>query len=97
MAVRSVTKGILKAPEHRDGAEMHAGDDVEEQRPRNMPPNTFPTEGFSIEVDGKIKSQHATAEAATKIGAELKRKYPVIQVMIYDAVAKTRTMVEAAK
>lgn len=97
MAVRSVTKGILKAPEPREGAEERVGDEAEEQRPRNMPPNTFPTEGFSIEVDGKIKSQHATAEAATKIGAELKRKYPVIQVMIYDAVAKTRTLVEAAK
>ena len=97
MAVRSVTKGILKAPEPRDGAEERVADDAEEQRPRNMPPNTFPTEGFSIEVDGKIKSQHATAEAATKIGAELKRKYPVIQVMIYDAVAKTRTLIEAAK
>ena len=93
MAVRSVTKGILKAPEPREGA----ADDAEEQRPRNMPPNAFPTEGFSIEVDGKIKSQHPTAEAAAKVGAELKRQFPVIQVMIYDAVAKTRTLVEAAK
>jgi hypothetical protein len=93
MAVRSVTKGILKASEPREGA----ADDVEEQRPGNMPPNTFPTEGFSIEVDGKIKSQHPTAEAAAKVGAQLKRQFPVIQVMIYDAVAKTRTLVEAAK
>ena len=57
-----------------------------------------PCESPGQAVDcGKIKSQHATAEAATKIGAELKRKYPVIQVMIYDAVAKTRTLIEAAK
>ena len=97
MAVRSVTKGILKAPEPRDGAEERVADDAEEQRPRNMPPNTFPTEGFSIEVDGKIKSQHPTAEAAANAGADLKRRFPVIQVMIYDAAGKTRTLVDVAK
>jgi hypothetical protein len=97
MAIRSTTKGILKAPEPRDGADERGADDAEEQRPRNLPPNSFPTEGFSIEVDGKIKSQHATAEAAAKAGADLKRRFPVVQVMIYDAAVKTRTMVEAAK
>jgi hypothetical protein len=96
MAVRSTTKGILKSPEPRDAADER-GDEVEEQRPRNLPPNTFPTEGFSIEVDGKIKSQHPTAEAATKAGAELKRRFPVLKVMIYDAAVKTRTLVEAAE
>jgi hypothetical protein len=96
MAVRSTTKGILKSPEPRDATDER-GDEVEEQRPRNLPPNTFPTEGFSIEVDGKIKSQHPTAEAATKAGAELKRRFPVLKVMIYDAAVKTRTLVEAAE
>jgi hypothetical protein len=96
MAVRSVTKGLLKAPEPHDGPEDRH-EEKEEQRPRNAPPNTFPTEGFSIEVDGKLKAQYPTAEAATKVGAELKRKFPVLQVMVYDAVAKTRTLVEAAK
>jgi hypothetical protein len=94
MAVRSVTKSLLKAPEPRESAEERGHDEVEEQRPRNMPPNAFPTEGFSIEVDGKLKSQHPTAEIAMKVGAELKRKFPVIQVMVYDAVAKTRTLVD---
>ncbi len=97
MAVRSTTKGLLKASEPRDGADERGSDDAEERRPRNLPPNAFPTEGFSIEVDGKIKSQHPTAEAAAKVGAELKRNFPVIQVMIYDAATKTRTLVEAAK
>jgi hypothetical protein len=96
MAVRS-TKGILKASEPRDSADERGGDEVEEQRPRNLPPNTFPTEGFSIEVDGKIKSQYPTAEAAQKVGAELKRRFPVLKVMIYDAAVKTRTLVEAAE
>jgi hypothetical protein len=97
MAIRSTTKGLLKASEPRDVTDERVADEVEEQRPRNLPPNTFPTEGFSIEVDGKIKSQHPTAEAAANAGADLTRRFPVIQVMIYDAAGKTRTLVEAAK
>jgi hypothetical protein len=97
MALRPVTKGILKSPEPREGAEERHGEQIEEAAPRNIPPNTPPTEGFSLEVDGKMKSQHPTIEAATAVGAELKRKFPVLQVTIYDAVAKTRTAVEAAK
>jgi hypothetical protein len=96
MAVR-VTKGILKASDLHESPEDHHAHEKDEQRPRNMPPNTFPTEGFSVEVDGKIKSQHPTAEAALKVGTELKAKYPVIRVTIYDAVAKTRSLVDTAK
>jgi hypothetical protein len=97
MAMRPVSKGILKSPEPRDGAEERHGEEIEEAAPRNLPPNTPPTEGFSLEVDGKSKSQHPTVEAATTMGAELKRKFPMLQVTIYDAVAKTRTLVDAAK
>ena len=48
-------------------------------------------------MDGKIKSQHPTAEAAQKVGAELKRRFPVLKVMVYDAAEKTRTLVEVAE
>ena len=96
MAIRS-TKGILKASEPRDGADERGDDVVDEQRPGNLRPNSIPTEGFSLEVDGKSKSQYPTAEGATKAGAELKRKFPVVQVMIYNAATKTRTLVEAAQ
>lgn len=96
MAVRPVTKDIFKSPERNEAAEQHHREEVEE-RPRNIRPNSYPTEGFSLEVDGKIKSQHPTLEAATTTAAELKRKFPVLQVSIYDAAARTRTLVEAAK
>jgi len=96
MALRPANKGILKSPEPREGAEERHGDEVEETRPRNIPANTSPTEGFSLEIDGKIKSQYPTVEAAMSAATELKRKFPVLQVMVYDAVAKTRTLVEAA-
>ncbi len=73
------------------------GEETEEQRPRNIAANTRPTDGFFLEVDAKIKSQHPTLEAAMTIGAELKRKFPMLQVTIYDAAAKTRAVLEAGK
>lgn len=97
MATRPVTKTLFKSAEPRADAEERHGQAAEDQMPRNIPLNTAPTEGFSLEVDGKMKSQHATIEAATAVGAELKRRFPVLQVMVCDAVSKARTPVEAGK
>ena len=94
MSIRSV-KGVSQPAALREGAGERQGVETDEQRPRNIPANTYPTEGFSLEVDAKIKSQHPTLEAAMKVGAELKRKFPMVQVMIYDAASKTRTLVQA--
>ncbi len=96
MSIR-VRKGTLKASESSESDGERRGEEIEEQRPRNIPANTAPTDGFSLEVDAKTKSQHPTLEAAMNAGAELKRKFPVLQVTIYDAEAKLRTPVEAAK
>jgi hypothetical protein len=63
-------------------------------RPKNPSANVLPTEGFAIEVDGKFKSEYETAAQAMKVGLELKKKYPQIQVKVYDAKQRTRTLVE---
>jgi hypothetical protein len=63
-------------------------------RPKNPPANLRPTEGYILEVDGKFKSEYETSEAAMKAGLELKKKYPHIQVKVYDAKELTRTLVE---
>ncbi|MEP7029986.1 MAG: hypothetical protein ABI830_03545 [Pseudolabrys sp.] len=65
-----------------------------DKRPRNLRGDSFPVEGFALTVDGKIKSQFPDLADAMKAGLALKTKYPVIQVMIYDAAAKTRVPVE---
>ena len=51
-----------------------------------------PTEGFATIVDGHFKAEFATVEAAEKSGRELKSAYPRLQVEIYDAVNKVRTL-----
>lgn len=66
----------------------------EDKRPRNLRGDAFPVEGFALTVDGKIKSQYPVLADAMKVALDLKTKYPVVQVTIYDAAAKTRTPVE---
>ena len=53
-----------------------------------------PTEGCALMVDGKFKLDYADMTAAMKVARELKGKFPVIQVAVYDAAAKSRTPVE---
>jgi hypothetical protein len=51
-----------------------------------------PTEGFVTIVDGHFKSEFDTVEAAETSGRELKSAYPRLQIEIYDAVSKVRTL-----
>jgi hypothetical protein len=55
-----------------------------------------PTEGFSLVVDGHFKSHHDTVEAAEEAAVALKNRYQMLQIQIYDAVTKTRSMIEAS-
>ena len=56
--------------------------------------NRIPSEGYVLEIDGKFKTEFETSEAAMKAALELKKKYPPIQVNVYDAKEHTRTLVE---
>jgi hypothetical protein len=51
-----------------------------------------PTEGFAIIVDGHFKSEFAALEAAEASGRKLKAAYPMLQIEIYDADNKIRTL-----
>ena len=92
MATRSGTITISKPATAEASAEDRPA--AEEKRPRNLPAVDAATVGFSLVVDGKAKSHFDTAEAATAAALALKRAFPVVQVVVYDAVAKTRTLIE---
>lgn len=64
------------------------------KKPKNVRADILPSEGFGLEIDGKMKSHYATLEAATKAGLELKKKFPLIQVKTFDAKERTRHPVE---
>lgn len=87
-----MAKDMEAAPPKSTTIDKHAGED--EKRPKNLKANVLPTDGYGLEVDGRVKSQYETAEAAAKAGLELKQKYPQIQVKVFDAKERTRTAVE---
>ena len=51
-----------------------------------------PTEGFAIIVDGHFKLEFDTLEAAEASGRKLKAAYPMLQIEIYDADKRIRTL-----
>jgi hypothetical protein len=53
-----------------------------------------PTNGYSLVVDGHFKSHHDTVEAAEEAGMALKNKFQMLQVQVYDAATRTRSMIE---
>ena len=69
--------------------------ETEEQAPRKIiRADKAPTEGYSLVVDGHFKSHHDTVEAAEQAGMALKNQYQMLQVQVYDAATKTRSMIE---
>ena len=66
---------------------------IDEPEPRKaIRADRPPTEGFATIVDGHFKAEFDTVEAAEASGRELKSAYPRLQVEIYDAVTKVRTL-----
>ena len=69
----------------------------DEKQPKNLRANAILTDGYGLEVDGKMKSRHDSSEAAFKAGLEVKKKFPVVQVKVFAAKEQTRTIVELPK
>ena len=68
---------------------------IEEQQPRNIQrADIAPSSGYVIVVDGHFKTQFSEESAAKKAAAELLANYPMLQIEIYNATAKTRTLMK---
>ena len=69
--------------------------EVEQPRARKIiRADRVPTDGYALVVDGQLKSHHDTVEAAEEAGMALKNRYQMLQVQVYDADAKTRSIIE---
>ncbi len=79
---------VKKLPKLQDG-------DTPDEQPRNLRADVFPTEGYVLAIDGKFKSSYATLAEAMKAGTDLKGKFPVIHVAVYDTKEKTRTPINS--
>jgi hypothetical protein len=68
---------------------------IEEPQPRNIQrADIAPVDGYAMVVDGHFKTQFAEDAAAKKAAGELLAKFPMLQIEIYDAAAKTRTVMK---
>jgi hypothetical protein len=67
----------------------------EEAQPRNITrADLVLSEGFGLEVDGRMKVVYPTLAAAQKRARDLKAEFPMLQIKVYDAAEKTRSLVE---
>jgi hypothetical protein len=68
---------------------------IDEIQPRNIQrADVAPADGFSLVVDGHFKTHYRELEAAQKAGAELFGRFPMLQILIYDAATKVRSPLE---
>ena len=66
---------------------------IDEQEPkRTLRADRPPTKGFVTIVDGHFKSEFDDVEAAEASSRKLKAMYPMLQIEIYDAANKVRTL-----
>ena len=68
---------------------------IEERQPRNIQrADIVPSSGYAIVVDGHFKTQFSEEGAANKAAKELLASFPMLQIEIYNATAKTRTVMK---
>ncbi|OAF00430.1 hypothetical protein AYJ54_31665 [Bradyrhizobium centrolobii] len=48
----------------------------------------LPATGYAILVDGCVKAEFSTKDGVESGARDLKRRFPVLQVKVYDALAK---------
>ena len=45
----------------------------------------LPASGYALEVDGRLKAEFATRDGAKAGAEELKKRFPMLRVRVYDA------------
>jgi hypothetical protein len=48
----------------------------------------LPTNGFALIVDGLVKAEFSSKDRARSQAADLKSRFPMLQVRVYDACSK---------
>jgi hypothetical protein len=50
----------------------------------------LPTTGYALELDGCMKTEFKTKDGAWVGAQELKRRFPMLRIKIYDAQTRTK-------
>ena len=66
-----------------------------EQTEKEWPPQPQPDmERYLLQIDRQTKRSFKTPEAARTMALEIKARFPILQVSIYDSVSNSRTVVD---
>jgi hypothetical protein len=57
----------------------------------------LPLSGYAVVVDGQIKTEFKTKEGAHNGAHDLKRRFPMLQIKVYDAETKQVHDIELAR
>ena len=69
---------------------------LDEPQPKNIHrADVTPSSGFVVEIDGQMKKQFESESDARADALQLKARFPMLQVKVYDAVEKTRMSILA--
>jgi hypothetical protein len=80
--IRMPAKKVAKAEQTEDEGLQHQQPD---------------TGRYQLQIDRQTKRSFKTSEAARSAAVEIKSRFPVLQVSIYDSETKSRTMVDVPK
>jgi hypothetical protein len=61
------------------------------------PAKDLPQSGYAVVVDGQIKTEFKTKEGAQNGARDLKRRFPMLQIKVYDAETKLIHDIELAR
>ncbi len=64
------------------------------KKPKNLSANAMPSDGYVLTVDGKSKTRYETETEALAAGTQLKQKFPVVRVTVFEPIARVSTPVE---
>ncbi len=57
----------------------------------------LPLTGYAVMVDGQIKTEFKTKEGAHNGARDLKRRFPMLQIKVYDAEVREAQVIELAR
>jgi hypothetical protein len=62
--------------------------------PMSKGASELPTSGCALIVDGQVKAEFNARDGALKAATDLKRRFPMLQIKVYDAETKRSEKIE---
>ena len=81
-------------PQRQFRKKVANAEQTEKERPLQWQADT---ERYLLQIDRQTKRPFKTPEAAQAMAVEIKARFPILQVSIYDGVSNSRTVVDGTR